>query len=282
MKNILIVYYVPKNTVKFDNWKDGFTSAVDIISDQFNVIKYNLAEDSKSLNERYLEINNIDVVLIKSNWGARVDRFFRSNFPNSSVKKGLLISGSLPPPDEASSNFYDILFYETDWYKQFVQNHKNIVQAFGVNTEVMVPIEGVEKVYDWLTVGKFKSYKRQHLFINKKGRKLAIGEMPTKTGAMFYFSEENRNVRKLKSAGVEVIDFVPYDDLCKIYNQSRSLYIPAKLHGGGERAILEARSCKVQNIEIEQDNPKLKSLLDGPLYSNLDYAKKLTEGINSL
>lgn len=280
MKNILIVFYVPKNTIKFNNWVDGFTSALEIISKQFNIIKYNLATDSTTLTEEYLKEQKIDLVLIKSNWSARVDRHFRSKFANTKVKKGLLISGSLPPPDPMAMNYYDVLFYETNWYKKFIKDHPNIVHAFGINTEIMQPMPNAKKIYDWLTVGKFAAYKRQTLLVKKKGKKLAIGELPTRTGLIYYFTKPNRIVRQLKSAGVEIADFISYEKLCEIYNQSKNLYIPAKLHGGGERAILEARSCQMANIEIEPDNEKLKSLLDGPIYSHTYYAEQLAKGIN--
>ncbi len=282
MKNILIVYYVPKNTVKYLNWIDGFTSALDIISSQFNLVKYNLADNESTLNEDYLEANNIDLILVKSNWNARIDRFFRNNLKQLKFKKGLLISGSLPPPNNDALNYYDILFYETDWYKQFVVSHQNTVHAFGVNTQIMYPMNEEEKKYDWVTVGKFKNYKRQHFLLKKKGVRLAIGEIPHRSSFLYFFSESNRIIRKLKKDNIQVIDFVPYESLCKIYNQTKNLYIPAKLQGGGERAILEARACKVPNIEIAPDNPKLKSLLDSPIYDHHYYAQKLAQGINSL
>jgi len=282
MKNILIVYYVPPNTVKYNNWTDGFTSALDIIASQFNIIKYNLADNQTVLNNNYFKTNNIDLILVKSNWNARIDRFFRQKLLNIETKKGLLISGSLPPPNQEALNYYDILFYETDWYKKFVKNHKNIVHAFGIDTEIMRPINGLEKKYDWLTVGKFKNYKRQYKLLEKTGKRLAIGEMPYNTSIFYYFSESNRILRNLKRGNIEVIDFVAYENLCTIYNKTKNVYIPAKLQGGGERAILEARACEVPNIEIEPDNPKLQSLLNSPIYSHTYYAEQLKNGINSL
>ena len=85
-------------------------------------------------------------------------------------------------------------------------------------------------------------------------------------------------VSTLKSANVEVRDFLEYDDLSKFYNKSKLCYIPCQTHGGGERAVLEARSCGI-NVEIENDNDKLKELLTSPIYSSEYYSEQIEKGL---
>lgn len=57
--------------------------------------------------------------------------------------------------------------------------------------------------------------------------------------------------------------------------------MPDDVLGGGERAILEARSLGVE-VEIESDNPKLAELLDSPIYDHLYYAAQLRFGLELL
>ena len=77
---------------------------------------------------------------------------------------------------------------------------------------------------------------------------------------------------KLIENNVEIIEFIEYDKLAKYYNQSKLYYVPCTIHGGGERSILEARSCGI-TIKVEDDNPKLKELTKSELYSSKYYAK---------
>jgi hypothetical protein len=66
-----------------------------------------------------------------------------------------------------------------------------------------------------------------------------------------------------------------------IYQNSKNVYIPANINGGGERAVLEARSCGC-NVEVENDNPKLKELVYSKIPSHIDYADNLLKGLSCL
>ena len=46
-----------------------------------------------------------------------------------------------------------------------------------------------------------------------------------------------------------------------------------------ERALLEARACGVPRIDVLDDNPKLASLLEGPILSHDFYAQQLRLGL---
>ena len=87
--------------------------------------------------------------------------------------------------------------------------------------------------------------------------------------------------RKLIDGGVEVCDFVNYYELSRIYNRSSSVLVPCALHGGGERAVLEARACGC-NVEIRRENEKLFELSQGPIYSHKYYAQQIISGLESV
>ena len=111
---------------------------------------------------------------------------------------------------------------------------------------------------------------------DKKGNRLVVGEYqkdnPDESGAI---------TKHLLSYGVMVSNMVNPYDLANFYHWSRTLYMPSTVMGGGERSVLEARSCGLK-VEIEDDNPKLKELLTSPIWDEKYYAQKLKEGILSV
>ena len=63
-----------------------------------------------------------------------------------------------------------------------------------------------------------------------------------------------------------------------LYNLASTVYIPADVMGGGERAVLEARACG-RHVEVSEDNPKLQELLTCPIWDHHYYAYQLEKGI---
>src|SRR5690606_18881289 len=117
-------------------------------------------------------------------------------------KIGIFIS-SIKIPSDDDINFFDILFYETEWYKKYsnLNRHSNIYHAFGIDTTIMKYIE-MEKKYDYIFVGNIVKYKRPLNIINKKGTRLVVG-----------FMEDKNIVNELKKNDVEVLDFIEYEKL---------------------------------------------------------------------
>ena len=274
---VLILYYVPDNTIKKDNWVDGFTSAVELMRKDFAVTMWNLFDSKPSAGQ----INEFDFVMTKSNWGWIVDQYFQSIQAQVQTKSGIMISGSADPKDESN---YDVLFYETSWYRPKVEHHPNIVHAFGIDTDLMRP-KSVSKKYDWIAVGAFKPYKRFDRLLDKPGKGIVIGEYPKRQfkggllGRLKYLVNAKPDiVVQLNKRDVETLNFMPYEDLCDYYNMSKLAYIPATLNGGGERSLLEARACGL-DVVIENDNPKLESMLSEPVYDHRYYAKQMSDAI---
>jgi hypothetical protein len=174
---------------------------------------------------------------------------------------------------------YDVLFYETEWYLPQIQQHKNVVRAFGINSDIYKPIPDAIKIWDWLTVGAFANWKRQYLLANKGGYRLAIGEIQKEN-----LNESIDIIGDLLVDGVSVSDMVSPEKLVMIYNSSDRVYIPSDINGGGERAVLEARACGV-SVEVEKDNPKLQELLTwkerGKIPDQFFYADRLKAGVLS-
>jgi hypothetical protein len=111
---------------------------------------------------------------------------------------------------------------------------------------------------------------------HKSGNRLVVGDYQTDNE-----NESGVIALELIKHGVMVSDQVNPFDLVNYLHWSRTAYVPAELIGGGERFVLEARSCGLQ-VEVEDDNPKLKELLDCPIYDQFYYRDQLKKGIMSV
>lgn len=240
--------------------KDGLWTALDVLESTFEIKRINI-KDLDQFPSGY------DFVLGWGAFGSGVDRLCQS----MSGKKGLCIGGNVNPPTGALN--YDVLFYETKWYRPQIDFHPNIIQAFGYNAGVFQDIE-IERDIDYLGVGAFATWKRWEKFLDKKGSRRVVGEFqfnnPLESRRIWEILEDDRIVCK---------DMVTSENLVYEYNRAKTVYIPSDIYGGGERAILEARACGCR-VEVEEDNPKLKEVKDMPLWTHLDYSKKLKEAIS--
>ena len=245
-----------------DLWRDGLWGAIKLLSFDYDITMCNL------FKEKIEGATEYDFIL---GWGAfngPVDVVIK-DIP---VPRGLCIAGVSPRP--AWYKNYDVLFYETDWFLPNIAEHPNTVKAFGINTDIYKPMQ-LPKLWDFITVGAFALWKRQHLLAKKEGLKLAVGEIQRGN-----VSESLNIIAKLLAHSVAISDMVPPETLAILYNMSKCAYTPCDVFGGGERAILEAKACRIE-VEVEADNPKLQELADGPVYSHEDYYGRLKEGIKS-
>ncbi len=257
---LAVIYYVPKKSLKYNCWSDGFTAAMEIISESWD-IDWIHADGILpiKLMRRY------DAIYVKSNWDWRVDQKVRKWSAFLSAPCFLVLSGSLPPPEPSKRKCYSHVFYETSWYGQWQEQMPSSSRAFGVNTDIYHPKPHTKK-WDVIGVGALKAIKRWDRLANRSGQKLLVGEA---------FGAEAEDIRdRLQNKGVEVREFQPPEKLRDLMLSSRLVYIPAELHGGGERAVWEARACGLP-VEVEADNPKLKSLLSEPIWDHSDYAQAL-------
>ena len=262
---MLILYKVPVSSRKFEAWSDGFVKGLDVLRKDFGLVTLNIAAYQPTPDE----IEEFDCVVVKANWGWGPDCLLRGFETRPCCAFTILVSGVASPPPKKEMLFYDAVMYQTEWYRPQLMSHHTLVHAFGIDTEVMRPLADVVKAYDYMTVGAFKSYKRQALLADRGGRRLAVGDLD---GA------DPDVLRILRNSGVEVMGYRTQNDLCKLYNQSRVVYIPAAIHGGGERAVLEARACGA-SVEVEQDNPKLVQLCEGPVWDHLYYGSQVSRAV---
>jgi hypothetical protein len=261
------------------HWNDGLRAALEIINRKidFEVIHHNL------FTEKYVN-TDVDFIL---GWGAfnsPVDKFlfdFKKKSNGFIIPKlGLCIAGNAFSSREDDT--YDVLFYETEWYKWQISWHKNIHRAFGINDDIFYkreliefPDNDLEPLYDFVSVGSFSQWKRHELIAQKIGARLVIGQIQRNNAP-----ESMGIIASLLAHGVAVSDMVSPEKLALIYNLTDTVYIPAAINGGGERAVWEALSCGCR-VDVEDDNPKLKELLNTEPTNHRWYASALMAGIRS-
>ena len=249
-------------------WCDGLYMALQELEKDFEITKHNLQDDLPPHGPYDFYLG----------WGAfnsSVDNFLR--IPNKgAVKTGLCIAGNTFPP--VGANNYSVLFYETKWYRPQISFHKNIVHAFGINSDLFFQSDLLSPIiWDYIGVGSLADWKRWDKMKDKKGTRLVVGEYQKGNE-----QESGRIALDLLKSGVMVSDMVSPFDLSNLYNWSRTLYMPSDVNGGGERAVLEARACGL-TVEIEDDNPKLKEVLQwDPIPDYKWYASQLKRGILSV
>lgn len=281
---ILFIYEVEDESL----WKDGLWAALELLKQDFEIYKHNL---KTSTGELPIHPDSADFILGWGAFGSPADKEIQARAKvqrehyKRPYKTGLCIAGNAMHPGGLEN--YDVLFYETEWYKPQIEVHPNLVHAFGVNTDIFHYVGEVVKpgavrivnedntLWDYLTVGAFASWKRQSKICFKKGSKMAVGQIQKNN-----MRESIEIVGQLILGGCGVSDSVTPERLANFYRAAKKVYIPADINGGGERAILEARACGT-DVEIEPDNAKLLELTGSPVWDHYYYATQIKKGIES-
>ena len=267
---ILFVYDIPDE----DYWKDGVWAAINLLEKDFEIHRYNLSDNKPPKSQMGPPFPDSDWnTQFTIGWGAfgsPVDKWLRHH----PFKKGLCIAGNAFPPQNIDT--YDVLFYETEWYRPQISSHKNTIRAFGVNTDIFKPNPISPKLFDYLVCGAFANWKRQELINSKFGVRIAIGEVQRDN-----MVESIKIMGNLIIGGCGVIPAVLPSELVKFYCATKVAYAPMDIYGGGERFVWEAMACGIP-VEILADNLKLQELVNSEVKDHHWYAQRLKEGISKI
>lgn len=268
---ICILFYIPKKQgIKSKTWRDGFTQGIDILKEDFHITWINIDEYKPTS----AELNDFDFIIAKTGWHAPVDTFLRS-VKNLKTPRGIVVSCSNPIKEDFVLFFYDIVWFQTFYYEQFVDRHPRKYHSYGGNLNDFTSYKWdktAPKTYDAISIGIIESYKRYEKLCDFPGeKKLIIGDTGTA-----YFEKIKDNLRK---SCVDVIDYIPQNELTKYLDMSKCLYIPSHVNGGGERVIMEFKKSGIP-IVTETDNPKLTELVNGPDWDERSYGEGIRRGLN--
>jgi len=101
---ICILYNVPNTTIKYSRWHDGFTKAISILQNTFNIDMINTFDNPK------INFSNYTLVFFKESFNGNIYLKYKSQLVKNNIL-GLFISSSHIKPDNTTLNIYDILFY---------------------------------------------------------------------------------------------------------------------------------------------------------------------------
>ena len=244
---VLVLYFIHPGSTKWYTWDDGFVASLGRLSARGNVVTFfNTADlgDGTALRRAVLDA---DVVLVKSNWDWVVDVAYRKHV--SGMRPAVLaISGISGRVSAKKARPYDVLIYQTDWYRSRLPKGAASIHAYGVNDDVMfAPDRPVEKSIDWLFVGKIDHARGVSGLIEMSGRRVAVGE---RSGA------SSDLLQALTRSGVEVRDYVEQPALRELYWQAHRTYVPASVSAGGERQVMESLRCGTP-VTLDATNHKL-------------------------
>tara|TARA_B100001989_G_C24551857_1_gene475858 strand:+ start:35650 stop:41955 length:6306 start_codon:yes stop_codon:yes gene_type:complete len=262
-KKIAIVYNIPKdNKEKYKKWKDGFTEAIKLLSSIYKISMVNI-------NDGIIDFDDFDWVFVKEGFGGNIFPAIEARIKN--CRKGIFISASNSKPSDSQLDKFDLMFYETLWYAEHanLKNNPKAFHAFGIDSGSMRPSLRPKKDIDCLFVGSIVGYKRPWEILKYEGRKVCVGAI------------ENKDIKKyLTDRGAEIMDFISYEKLSGLYNSAKKCLVPCETHGGGERSVLEARACGIE-VEILEDNEKLKELKNGKILDHFDYSKSIYDAMEN-
>ena len=135
----LIAFSIPANAPLAPNYDAG---AMQLLRRDFSVSMINVepAEPGGDLSDMRIKIPEWDFILGWGAFGSPTDAVMQHLFrAGHRSPRGLCIGGNAVPPPDNVGEIYDVLFYETEWYRPFIEHHRRIRRAFGINTNIYRP-----------------------------------------------------------------------------------------------------------------------------------------------
>lgn len=236
----------------FKYWKDGLWAALRILRDDFDFV----------LNES----GDINLIWTGS-YGKHIAK------PTAKGKSiWLYAGGSFIQRDADITVVEDVYSYE-----QFKKIGVETSIAFGTNTDLFKPME-LEKKWDVILPGAFAAWKRHDRLVEW----VKESKIPLRVLVVGHKQRVETECYKIcEDAGFDVMDQVTPKELAKLYNQSKSCWIPADVLGGCQRTLYEAMACGIPT----RVNTRNERLLQMQLFGHRShhyYANKLRDIIWSL
>jgi len=244
-------------------WKDGLAAAIRILSEEWDVKVYSLGEDvvfrhdyfpitlkptSEQLAETILK-EKPDAILV---WGD----FTRPTIPligSRGIPMAICLAGGNVTNYIAH---FDLIFVESKSYKDRLEAEgRNVIQAFGTNTELFKPIKQ-PKIWDVIFPACFTMWKRHGLLVKtlagKKG--LACGWMRKKGRDTYCWQVCQDN-------GLTILPHVSSYVMPYLYNASKTCVITSTAIGGSQRTVLESMACNIPVVVME-DSDKTREYVE--------------------
>lgn len=233
---------------KMNQWnKDGFLKCLDIFQREYGweVIFFKKSEPG-IFKHPYVYFHYVDDVK-KAVLDYKPDailgfsdlsRPYLGELKGSGIPIALAFSGG---PYDDYEEVPDIIFVESQvYYDRFKARGRNVVKAFGTNTEIFKPIPEQPKIFDACYPATMATWKRHYLFAEALGsRGLVCG---------WWQPHEPHCWQVCQKYGTALLHHQNAESVNLIYNMSRTCVITADSTGGCQRTVLESMACNVPVI----------------------------------
>lgn len=227
---IAFIWYWSRASEIINNWRDGYTAAVEEIGKVHDVDVF-IDEFVPTPSDGY------DVIWI---WGDSNCPFF-NELDKFDCKK--VISLTTDPQNFDNLRKCDVVFVESEPVYEAVRSQGiRAVRAFGTDTEYFCPDESIEKDLDYFYPATFSPWKLQRDIAHLGNKLTCIGTLQP---------DGDIDHKACVDNGVNIeLGYFPVSKIRDYYRRTKQITIPA-VHGS-ERTVLEAMSM---NIPVEVTNP---------------------------
>ena len=296
--------------------KDGFLRALGVLRDEYGwetkFIKF--ADDPGSFNHEYIRYEystNVKEAVLSEEPDAilvfgDLSRPLLGELRDCGIPVALAFTGGLFDQYE---DVPKVIFVESKvYYDRFKSHGRNVVRAFGTNTDIFHPTPQ-PKLFDACYPSTMALWKRSHLFAEALGSKgIACG---------WFQPHEPQVWEEYQKHGVFLLHHQNAESVNLIYNASKTCVVTAGSDGGCQRTVLEAMACgipvvamndsdktteyvlesgfgrivapqpsailaAVQDLIVEAPNPQVGIDYINSKYTQHHYAKALKEGIEGI
>lgn len=189
-----------------------------------------------------------DVILC---WGSLDRPWWELVHKHNGVPMALCFAGG--PTQHPYLSYFQHVFVESQVYEDaFAAQGITVSRAFGTNTKFFIS-RRVRKVWRAIYPSAFCRHKQIELFCQ------AVRDGGLVVGG----HNDEALVGKALSLGTSVLPRVSANTLRWLYNMSGCCVVPAGPDGGGQRVCLEAMSCGIPVIVMD-NNDKCKDFLSAP------------------
>lgn len=238
----------PNPWVQMISWRDGLSKAIYLISQEWDVKCYSIGKDTtfyhdyfpiylKPTSEELAKLilkEKPDAILVWADMGRPTIPYLA----NKGIPMALCLAGGT---FRDYVDVFELFFVESKVYKEQLEREgKNVVQAFGTNTELFKPRKQ-KKIWDAIFPATYASWKRHKLFAE------ALGDKGLTCGWM-YTSHEVDCYGVCQEKGMMVLPHTPADVLTYLYNASRTCVITSNSQGGSQRTVLEAMAVGIPPV----------------------------------
>lgn len=251
---IAFVWDWPSEFSQTMTWHDGLAAAVKILSERHELQFFTMGKRDETLIHDYFPINvrtadtllydvgkfKPDVILM---WGD-CTRPNAKPLADLGIPMALCFAGG--DTNGPTQVYFDHFFVESaEYLERFEASGCSVSTAFGTNTELFKPIDGMQKHFDTIFPATFCEWKRHRLY------REAVQGLRNVCAGFMYPDHERDCWEDTMKAGVLTLPHVSAETLRFLYAASKVCVVTSKGTGGSQRTVLEAMSMNIPVVVTE-------------------------------